>query len=52
MKDLRNQALDAKQAVVVLVAERRSASQEAAQARLHDTEGCGSFAGRRRGSSG
>ena len=36
MKDLRNQALDAKQAVVVLVAERRSASQEAARARLHD----------------
>ena len=36
MKELRNQALDAKQAVQVLVAERRSARQEAARARQHD----------------
>ena len=36
MKDLRNQALEAKEAVQVLVGERRSARQEASRARQHD----------------
>ena len=36
MKDLRNQALAAKEAVQVLVSERRSARQEASRARQHD----------------
>ena len=36
MKDLRNQALAAKEAVQVLVGERRSARQEASRARQHD----------------
>lgn len=36
MKDLRNQALEAKQAVQALVGERRSARQEASRARRHD----------------
>ena len=36
MKDLRDQAVEAKQAVVVLVGERRSARQEATRARRHD----------------
>lgn len=36
MKDLRNQAVEAKQAVVDLVRERRSARQDASQARQHD----------------
>jgi murein DD-endopeptidase MepM/ murein hydrolase activator NlpD len=36
MKDLRNQALEAKQTVEVLVADRRHARQEATRARQHD----------------
>jgi murein DD-endopeptidase MepM/ murein hydrolase activator NlpD len=36
MKDLRNQAVEAKQAVVVLVVDRRDARQEATRARRHD----------------
>ncbi len=36
MKVLRNQALEAKEAVEILVADRRSARQEAARARQHD----------------
>jgi murein DD-endopeptidase MepM/ murein hydrolase activator NlpD len=36
MRDLRDQAVEAKQAVVVLVGERRSARQEATRARRHD----------------